>query len=490
MEFSQNLSNAFQTLMPGAPQDEVYGKYAQIKNQFPDASEDEIADNVMAAAGVVGKTANLNPKQSQLANQYQAQDEQIKKLEGIGSSIDQQLSAVQQEREQDLSSNLPFQVSNPDELRALQEKINSSRSPMAEGIGGAIAALGGTGVAQNYQRQIAAKRADENAQLDQFSQRQKAESNALNFQKSKDEYLETRKVIKAQYAEAANRYDPKSQVSQLTQQLVGSFFAANPGLKKLEGIENMSAAQLEKVLPAFSKMADLAEKKVENERKARESDAKFAVVYAKIAADNRKAEAEGGITPSKATDVYGKSTKDIAEAQAELDNVKKGKTTIQSLRSNYAKIDKSGLGTGPVVGSDIGMTLRGLGSEEIQKIGNDEGNLTAQVAKTFGTNPSDNETRILQKLSRLSKMDTASRNATLDELEQALNDRERTSTDALASYKNLQSTAGSKLGYQPTGTSAPTKTVTRAQIEAKAKSAGASVDEVTQFYQDKGWSIQ
>lgn len=495
MDYSPEFEQAVRSVNPSIQPSQLAQVYGQMRQQFPDASEQDFADAVASAGVVSGKlpAQGMSPSVMQGVSEYQnavQADQVVKQKQQELNGINQGLQTSQQNIAQ-----LQQMIDNPtgpQDLVNAQNQVQQGRNQVGENIGHIIAALGGNGVSQNYQNFIAGKRRDEQQVVQNVKDRMSAEAHQLQFQKAKDEYVEMRRQINQKYKEDVDRNDPNSQVSVITRALFASMSDNVPALKNVPNVENMSAAQLEKYFPFATKMSELAQKKIDADRKARESDAKIALENAnlgKIQAETeakRQETARGGkeaMTTNQGITNATKLTEDIAKHEESINGASESMDNINTLKDAYSRTS-----TGPIVGSDYAMAARKIlpGGGDVQAIGNAEARLLASMAKTFGANPSDAETRLLKSVSQLSKLDPTERDSALARIEQAIVNRRNTATNAKQQLTPLLQRSQEAAGVTPSAK----KVVTMAQVRAKAKELGASEEDLIAQAQKNGYEVQ
>lgn len=304
----------------------------------------------------------------------------------------------------------------------------------------------------------------------------------LSVEKHKAEKEELNRKV----AMAKNEEDPNSVVSKEAQKFartVQSALPANhPGRLSDVELETMSAATIKRHLPMLEKHIDNVQKQLDGEQK-RELELlkiKNAQLEVQQRREDRQADREqraadraadralrrdiagdraagkGGMTEAQAGNLSVKAEKEISDEQTKVDAANTGLSTVTSLEKLYKRTS-----TGPIVGSKAGMAVRGLLSSDVQNIQNAEANLTAAVAKTFGANPSNNETAILERLSRLSSMDPPARDAALAEAKKAMEAKKKTAETAVAGLRRTKEVADRTLYGQSAPTSAPAGRATR-----------------------------
>ena len=276
---------------------------------------------------------------------------------------------------------------------------------------------------------------------------------------------------------AKNEEDPNSVVSKEAQKFartVQSALPANhPGRLSDEEIATMSAATIKRHLPMLEKHIDNVNKQLEVEQK-RELELlkiKNAQLEHQQRSDDRRLDREqraadraadrelrralagdraagkGEMTEGQASNLAIKTDAELAKHQPVVDGANAGLSTVNELRRLYKTTT-----TGPITGSGPAMAVRGILDTDVQAIQQFEGKLTAAAAKTFGGNPSNNETAMIEKLNKLSKMDPKARDLALKEVEKALLDKKKTALETVTSLNKLKERTDQKL-YG--GTSAP-----------------------------------
>lgn len=509
MEYTPQFEEALRSLNPNITPDQVNMAYGQMKQQFPGASDQDIVD---AAQGAYAVQTNADPatmspgvrnqvnqySQAQMAEQEAARSAQaVQQKQAELGQINNQISMSQQAVNalQERMRQQPAMIgedtgTTPQDLVAAQNQVMAQRNPTAETIGHIIAALGGQGSTATYNQYLAGKRRDEQQQIQNVKDRMSAETHQLQFQKAKDEYVEMRRQINQKYKEDIDRNDPDSMVSQITRQMLLAQAESVPALKNIPGLDRMSAAQLQQYIPLAGKAAELAEKKVDNERKARESDAKIALENAKlgkVTAETEKIKSGESkpLDTKQASDIILKTQDDLTKQKDTLLGADEAMSNIEALKTLYSRTS-----TGPIVGSDTVMGARKIlpGGGDVQEILNLERRLVAAGIKAFGSNPTEGERKYMEDIGRLSKMDPAERDAAMARFEAAIQARRKNAQDAIKTLEPVLQNAQRSMGTTPTQSNK--KVMALSEVKRRAAENGWDLNEAINHLKSKGYEVQ
>jgi len=259
-----SLYNQYAATQPNPSEEGFNSMLGKLREYMPDATDDDFQTIFDTAAAVKG-TGTLTPKGAAYA---QLIDEETQKRTARGLPAlptQEEVSGYQAP----IPPAPPQAPPAPIPQAAPQAQPHPTRNKTGEAIGGFFAALGGPQVAQQYQSGIELKDKQDKAASDE-------ETSQEVMKQTREEWAQKKREADAKFKESQNLSDPTSDVSKVTREAIKRLASQDPKLGEMLSrmdIDNMSAAQLSKILPFLDKIVDNTTQQLKLQHKKELDDA-------------------------------------------------------------------------------------------------------------------------------------------------------------------------------------------------------------------------